>query len=115
MVDRFSNYLWVHRLTKTTTSAVVPALLIWFREYGFPATIVSDNGPQFRTEFGEWCKENYIIHVTSSPHHPQSNGLAEASVKSAKLLLKKSSNDDEFRERLQVWRNVPSTGSTGLQ
>lgn len=112
MVDRYSNYIWVHKLNKTTTLAVLRALLAWFREFGFPATIVSDNGPQFRTEFNDWCRDNHISHVPSSPRNPQSNGLAESGVKTAKLLLKKSSNEEDFRERLQAWRNVPSAGTT---
>ena len=48
----------------------------------------------------------------SSPHYPQSNGHAEATVKAMKNLLKKSSqsgqlNSDLYLRGLLKWRNTP--------
>ena len=112
MVDRFSNFLWTARLTKTTTAAVTKTINAWFLEFGYPSTIISDNGPQFRTEFKEYCSTNQIVHLTSSPYNPQSNGLAESAVKAAKHLLSKSDSFNDFKVRLLAWRNVPTVGST---
>ena len=109
MCDRFSTYIWVKRLKRTATADVTSCLDKWFRELGYPNSIVSDNGPQFRTEFKEYCQRNQIIAVTSSPYNHQSNGLAESAVKTAKKLLKKSDSPTDFKARLQAWRNVPST------
>ena len=108
MVDRFSNYIWVKRLPKTDTASICAALDNWFLDYGYPSTIISDNGPQFRTEFKAFCFEHSIVHNTSSPYNPRSNGAAESAVKSAKGLLKKSANFNDFRKTLQAWRNTPS-------
>ena len=110
MVDRYSNFLWSQRLNRTTTESVTGALNHWFLEYGYPSTIISDNGPQFRSEFKEYCTMNHIKHLTSSPYNHQSNGLAEAAVKAAKRLLHKSDSLADFKVRLQAWRNVPTTG-----
>ena len=80
-------------------------------EYGFPSTLISDNGPQFRTEFGDFCVEHTIVHTTSSPYNPQSNGLAKAAVKATKSLLAKSVSSAAFREALFALRNTPLAGA----
>ena len=111
MVDRFSNYIWVSKLNSTTTAKVVEVLDRWFLEFGYPYVIVSDNGPQFRTDFKDYCTANNIIHSPSSPYNPRSNGLAESAVKNAKYLLQKSDNFSDFQRRLMAWRNTPSANS----
>ena len=61
-----------------------------FARYGIPKVLVSDNGPQFVSfQFKEFCKVYDIKHTPSSLEYPQSNELAENSVKTAKRLLKK--------------------------
>ncbi|XP_043245742.1 uncharacterized protein LOC122393604 isoform X2 [Amphibalanus amphitrite] len=46
--------------------------------FGLPDTVVTDNGPAFvGREFQQFVKRNGIRHVTTAPHHPASNGLAE--------------------------------------
>ena len=112
MVDRYSYYIWVKRLFRTTTDRITACLDSWFREFGYPATVVTDNGPQFRGDFKAYCTEHNVVHITSSPYNSRSNGLAESAVKQAKLLLKKSDNFEDFARRLQAWRNVPSTNET---
>ena len=39
-------------------------------------------------EFAEFCKHNHIKHITVSPHHPASNGLAEGAVQILKKGIK---------------------------
>ena len=55
---------------------------------------------------------NYdMVHVTSSPHYPQSNGKVENAIKRAKNLLKKSkAAGADFYLGLLAWRNTPSEG-----
>ncbi|KAF2883623.1 hypothetical protein ILUMI_22557 [Ignelater luminosus] len=57
--------------------------------------IFSDNGPQFVSrEFAHFCEMNGILHRTSSPYHPATNGAAENAVKTFKLAFKKLLLDD---------------------
>ena len=44
-----------------------------FSEYGWPDTLVSDNGPCYVAKtFTNLMKEYAVNHITSSPHYPQS-------------------------------------------
>ena len=111
MVDRYSYFIWVQPLNSLSTTTVTNILDRWFLDYGYPFIIISDNGPQFRGEFRDYCEKHNIIHSPSSPYNPRSNGLAEAAVKSAKTLLLKSDNFKDFQNRLLEWRNVPLSNS----
>ena len=52
-----------------------------FTEFGCPFVLKSDNGPCYSSrEFHDFLQFYQIHHITSSPHHPQSNGFAEALV-----------------------------------
>ena len=108
MVDRYSGFPFTHRLTSTTTSAVTATLSSWFHDFGWPTTIRSDGGPQFRTEFANFCADHNIVHELASAHNPQSNGLAEAAVKTVKTLQRKCiAAGENFKEALTEWRNTP--------
>ena len=77
-------------IIKNTNSAnIIKILKKWFNILGFPKTIRSDWGPQFRTESDTFCNDNNIIHELSSPYNPSSNGLVEQAFKTAKHLIKK--------------------------
>ena len=88
-VDQWSGYPMYQKLASTTTSAVIKVLTGWFNTLGWPNVIRSDGGPQFRSKFGQFCKDNSIVHELSSPYNPRSNGLAESGVKIVKTILQK--------------------------
>ena len=92
MVDNVSNWVTVASSgTKDFTSeSVVSQMTSWFATYGIPKRIVSDGGPQFKSErFEAMCAKWNIYHSVSSPYNPRSNGKAEAAVKTIKNLMKK--------------------------
>ena len=107
MVDRYSSMPFAKELRNTNTKSVTDQLLLWFREVGYARVCRSDNGPQFRSEFTEFCGQHNIKHETSSPYNPRSNGLAEAAVKSCKYLILKTPNETAFRDALMEFRNTP--------
>lgn len=93
VVDYFSRYPEVIQLKSTTSHRVINALKSIFARHGIPETLISDNGPQYiSTEFKQFAKAYGFEHLTSSPHYPQSNGLAERKVKTVKKLLKRSAD-----------------------
>ena len=83
-----------------------------FSRHGIPDPFVSDNGPQFSSqEFHEFSLTWEFNNVTSSLHHPKSNGKAESSVKAVKQLFKKAKRDgkDSWLAPLD-YRNTISEG-----
>ena len=93
VADYFSRYMEVQTLATTTSASVICALKAIFARHGVPSVLVSDNGPQYNsTEMQEFAALYNFKHITSSPHYPQSNGLAERMVKTAKSLLAKSAD-----------------------
>ncbi|XP_049948874.1 uncharacterized protein K02A2.6-like [Schistocerca serialis cubense] len=115
LVDAFSNFPFVVRMSSTTSSATIQALSAIFCIEGLPQTIVSDNGPQFMSaEFQSFCQANGIQHLTSAPFSPQSNGAAERLVrtfKSQMLKLKEShSREDALLLFLSSYRSQPRDG-----
>lgn len=106
--DRYSGMIWCDRLRRTHSGNVIKRLEKWMLESGYPKAMRTDGGPQYRTEFKDWCKLKHIQHELSCPYNPQSNGHAESAVKQAKYLLKKcNANIDKFNEALFEWRNTP--------
>ena len=59
--------------------------------FGIPETVVSNNGPQYKSaEFVQFAKAYDFNHTTSSPLFAQSNGQAKRTIKTLKKLLKMS-------------------------
>ena len=95
VVDYFSKYLIVRKIPNSTSSAVIKELGMIFSEFGKPQVFRSDNGPCYASLEFEFFMQNWLIeHRTSSPHYPQSNGLAESMVKVSKNLIEKAVRQD---------------------
>ena len=73
-----------------TSQHVIKHFKLIFSEYGWLDTLVSDNGPCYVSDaFTKIMQEYNVNHITSSPHYPQSNGLAEKFVQIVKNLFHK--------------------------
>ena len=91
LVDYTSRCPIIHKLTSMTAQHVIGHLKVIFSEYGWLDTIVSDNGPCCMADvFTKTMQEYRVNHITSSPHYPQSNGLAEKFAQTVKSLFHKA-------------------------
>ena len=79
----------------------------WFNLLGWPQSIHSDGGPQFRGDFVQFCSEYGIKHELSAPYNPRSNGRAESGVKMIKSILVKCLGEGkDVQQALYEWRNA---------
>ena len=69
--DRFSGWPFVGKCGRSaTTASVVSLLKQWFTFVGASVKIVTDGGPQFRSQaFADFCAEWRIDHESSSPYN----------------------------------------------
>ena len=88
IVDYFTKFPIVRELTNTSSAEVAKEFRYLCGILGRPSIIISDNGPQYTgASFKRFISEWDINHTTSSPHYPQSNGLAERTVGTVKHII----------------------------
>ena len=76
---------------QSNANKVISLLKEMFSEHGISKVLCSDNGPQYASaQFANFCMSWGITHETSSLHYPQSNGFAEACIKSIKHTLQQA-------------------------
>jgi len=101
VVDGYSRYIvhWDLRASMTERDAEIIIQAARERFPGANPRIISDNGPQFpecpdgrrsgpsgtARDFKEFVKLCGMTHVRTSPYYPQSNGKAEATIKTIKV------------------------------
>ena len=110
MVDYFSRFFEVSKLPDTKSSTIVTYMTSIFARHGIPREVRSDNGPQYIShEFRKFAQDWNFLNVTTSPYHPQANGLAERTVQTIKNLLKKAHTEgrDPYISILQ-YHNTPA-------
>lgn len=113
VIDAHSKWPEVFVMKKTSAEKTISCLRDLFCRFGFPETLVSDNGPQFTsTEFAEYMRSIGTRHVRTAPYHPSSNGQAERFVQSLKASLRKSEGlplQSALADFLLAYRNTPHT------
>ena len=113
LVDYTSRYPIICKLTSMTAQHVIGHLKVIFSEYGWLDTIVSDNGPCYMAEvFTKTMQEYSVNHITSSPHYPQSNGLAEKFLQPVKNVFYKAREEGaDLYKALMIYCNTPLTSN----
>lgn len=114
ITDKYSGWSEVYGYSRgVNTKAVTGSCMKWMTTFGVPVSMTTDGGPQFKgEEFKAFCHKWGIAHDQSSPHHPKANSHAEAAVKTAKDLIKKTTsngniNEGQFLRALIEHRNTP--------
>ena len=101
VMDAHSKWPEVIEMQKITSGTTIQELRKLFASYGLPRQVVTDNGPQFKSnEFSVFMKSNCVKHTKCSPYHPSSNGAAERLVQTLRdqLRLQSSKGSQCHRE-----------------
>ena len=105
VVDYYINFWEVNKLDNTDSVTVIKKMKTHFARYGISDQVVSDNGPQYTSHhFANFSRTWDFEHITNSPGHSQSNGMAESAVKTAKRIIKraKESKSDVYLAILEA-------------
>ena len=109
VVDYTSRFPIVREIKSMSAQHIAEHFRLIFSEYGWPDTLVSDNGPCYVAKmFTTLMKEYAVNHITSSPHYPQSNGLAEKLVQIVKNIFYKAKDEGtNIYKCLMIYCNTP--------
>ena len=94
-IDAHSKWFEANVASGSTSRVTINKSRMMFSTHGIPDTIINENASAFvGQEFHNFCRVNGIQHMTSAPHHPASNGLAERAVGSVKEAAKRMEGGD---------------------
>ena len=78
VTDYLTRFVLALAVRDQTAETTAEALMQKFLEYGFPERLITDNGPNFRSNLMEQlCSLLNISHLFTTPYHPQFDGLCE--------------------------------------
>ena len=78
LIDYHSKSIYTGFMRDPTTNAVISFLEQIFHVEGFPLSMITDNGVQFKSEImRKFLRERGIRHYTTALYSPQGNGLVE--------------------------------------
>lgn len=106
-IDYFSKWICCKQISSKNSATIISKWIEIFTTHGFPLVIISDNMPFSSYECKSFAEEFDIKIVTSSPHYPQSNGLAEKSVGIVKAMIKKCKNMNDLHIAIMHYNNTP--------
>lgn len=93
----FSNFVALYAIKAETGKEISKALRIYFKTYGKPKRLHSDNASQFKSkEFSTFVTDHEIHHSFSTPLRPESNGRAERIHREILKQLSKMENKHEW-------------------
>lgn len=85
ITDHHTKYSWLYALHTKTAEEVLEKLEALFWVFGFPQTLHTDNGKEFKNKLmQEFCEKHGIKQVHGAPRTPQTQGLVERNNRTAK-------------------------------
>ena len=112
-VDYYSRYYELEIMKDTSSERIIDALENMFSRHGYPVSITSDNGPQFRSAvYANFLKECGISQRRVTPLYPAANGEVERQNRSLlkRIRIAQAESKDwkkEIRTYLFAYRTTP--------
>lgn len=119
LVDYFSRFVIAKFVKSTDMASVEPVLGHVFELLGNPRSIRSDNGPPFNgAEWKRFCEDRGIKPETSTPLHPQQNGLVERYMqvvnKIITIAIEENVGCEQALEEAMAAHNAATQRTTGI-
>lgn len=114
IVDYYSRYYEYKVMRSTTTEKTIEVFQEVFARHGLPASVSSDNGPQFRSQFSDFLEKLGIVHHRVTPRWPRANGEVERQNQSImkRIRIAQAEKRDWRKgllEYVAAYRSVPHT------
>lgn len=113
--DYYSKWLDIQLISSKSARCINNVLIDIFCNFGCPSEIVSDHVPFDSKECKEFAKQwqaKQFQYTFTSPRYPQSNGMAERAVQTAKKMFKKCFEDKtDLRVALLQYMSAPVCGT----
>ena len=112
-VDYYSRYYELEIMKDTSSERIIDALENMFSRHGYPVSITSDNGPQFRSAvYANFLTECAISQRRVTPLYPAANGEVERQNRSLlkRIRIAQAESKDwkkEVRTYLFAYRTTP--------
>ena len=120
VVDRYTNWLSLFKLSQDTSTNIIKVLREYFTTCGATQSISTDGDKNFTSrELETWLQRWDVHHRLSSAYYPRSNKRAEVAVKSGKRMIMDNTgpagtlHTDKIARALLQHRNCPDP-TTGL-
>ena len=114
IVDHFSKWYYGYLLKSKKCEEILKYIEMFCELFGAPKILQTDNGGEFKNNtLQNFCIENDIKLIHSSPYHPQTNGAVEATHKEIQKYIcmefmnnKKNFNiEDKLLEIIKIHNN----------
>ena len=94
VTDHFSQFVQAYKVKDKRAITIAKCLYdIYFRHYGFPQHLLSDEGTEFcNAVLNEMCIYLNIKKLHTSPYHPQTNGAVERVHQTLEQMITKLDN-----------------------
>ena len=88
IIDHYSRFVTFYPLKNRTAEQIIKKLDTLVEVIGAPRTLLTDNAREFCSEaLKNWCRENRVKLVHSTPYHPQGNSISERMHRTMKTVL----------------------------
>ena len=109
IIDLFSHFPVVRQLHGESTKVVLNVLKDVFSNFGIPESIISNNGPCYKSqEFNTFCAKFEINHITGTSYNHQANSIAEHMIQTIKQLMVKTQSNSWLA--LLILKSTPMNG-----
>ena len=96
VVDHFTKWTRYYAMKTATSKETAKCLVEYMLIHGIPERFLSDQGANYQSFLIEEIHDLLDIHkLRTSPYHPQTDGVSEKSIDTAKVMITQFANENK--------------------